>query len=86
VAPPDIERITVRIPARPLTEQPYTAPSGWVRVLRADGDPDGVPLWRWRHGPCYVATRDMDQLRFLGAALTRFEQMTGPELRAFVAP
>jgi hypothetical protein len=26
----------------------------------------------------------MDQLRFIGAALTRFEEMSGPELHTFI--
>lgn len=57
------------------------APPGWVRTL---ADIDGVPIWRRPHEPCYVATRDMDQLRFIGAALTQFDRMSGPEYHAFV--
>lgn len=55
-------------------------PPGWVHV----GDTDGVPLWKRDGEACYVATRDMDQLRFLSAALTRFEELSGPELHAFI--
>jgi hypothetical protein len=56
-------------------------PPGWVRIL---ADIDGVPMWRRLDEPCYVATRDMDQLRFIGAALTQFDRMSGPEYHAFV--
>lgn len=57
------------------------APPEWLRVAATI---DGVPVWRRRDERCYVATRDMDQLRFLGAALAWFDQMSGPELRAFM--
>lgn len=55
-------------------------PPRWAHA----GDTDGVPLWKRDGEACYVATRDMDQLRFLGAALAWFEEMSGPELHAFV--
>lgn len=61
----------VQIPIRP----------GWIRL---GAEADGVPLWR-RHGePVYVATSDMDQLRFIGAAFARFERMSPQEFTDFV--
>ncbi|MCO6005200.1 hypothetical protein NE236_09405 [Actinoallomurus purpureus] len=59
-----------------------TAPPGW-----SSADLNGVPLWRWHGGrPVYVATgdRDRDQLRFIGAALSRFDRMTAEELHAYL--
>jgi len=45
----------------------------------------GIPLWQ-RHGEgFYVATRDMDQLRFVGAALAQFDRMSGREFCEYVA-
>lgn len=61
---------------------PATVPPGWGRA----GEIDGVPLWRWRNEPFHVATRDMDQLLFIGAALTRFDHMGAEEFREYVAP
>ncbi len=57
-------------------------PPGWVRV---PGDADGIPLWQWQGEPVYAATRDMDQLRFIGAALTRFDEMDAEEFHHFVS-
>lgn len=56
------------------------APAGWSSVP----DPGGLPWWRWAGGRICVATGDMDQLRFIGAALDRFDQMTAEELHAHV--
>jgi hypothetical protein len=57
------------------------APPGWS----PEADLSGVPLWRWHGGcPVYVATGDLDQLRFLGAALSRFDRMTAEELHAYL--
>lgn len=56
-------------------------PPGWIRL---DTEPDGVPLFKRQGGPVYVATCDMDQLRFLGAALTHFERMTPAEFADFI--
>ena len=47
-------------------------------------DVDGSPGWRWRGGPVYVATGDLDQLRFLGVALRHFDRMTAEQLRAYL--
>ncbi|MEV5704693.1 hypothetical protein [Actinoallomurus sp. NPDC052274] len=58
------------------------APPGWVRV---DEDVRGVPLWRRQDEPCYVATRDTDQLLFIDAALARFDRMSGDELHQFIS-
>lgn len=57
-------------------------PDGWVRV---PGEADGVPLWQWQDQPVYAATRDMDQLLFLGAALARFDEMSAEEFHEFVS-
>lgn len=59
------------------------APPGWVRVSQ---DVRGVPLWKRPDDTCYVATRDMEQLRFIDAALTRFDRMSALEFCAFVTP
>ncbi|MEV5706799.1 hypothetical protein [Actinoallomurus sp. NPDC052274] len=58
------------------------APSGWIRVGE---DVHGLPLWRRRDEPCYVATRDTDQLLFIDAALARFDRMSGEEFHRFVS-
>lgn len=57
-------------------------PAGWVRV---PGDAGGIPLWQWQGEPVYAATRDMDQLRFIDAALTRFDEMSAEEFHHFVS-
>ncbi|GAA4619258.1 hypothetical protein GCM10023195_87000 [Actinoallomurus liliacearum] len=56
----------------------------------ADGTPHhsnvrGVPLWRRQDEPCYVATRDTNQLLFIDAALARFDRMSGDELHQFIS-
>jgi hypothetical protein len=56
------------------------APPGWAPAP----DVDGIPGWRWRGGPVYVATSDLDQLRFIGVALRRFDHMTADELHAYL--
>lgn len=60
---------------------PAPAPPGWERA----GEVDGVPLWRWRNETFHAATRDMDQLLFVGAALTHFGHMSADEFRDYVA-
>ncbi|WP_345367372.1 hypothetical protein [Actinoallomurus liliacearum] len=45
----------------------------------------GVPLWRRQDEPCYVATRDTNQLLFIDAALARFDRMSGDELHQFIS-
>lgn len=57
-------------------------PAGWVRM---PDEADGVPLWQWQDQPVYAATRDMDQLLFLGAALARFDEMSAHEFHQFVS-
>lgn len=57
-------------------------PPGWIRI---DEDVDGVPLWRRQDEPCYIATRDTDQLLFIDAALARFDRMSGEEFHRFVS-
>ncbi|WP_345441875.1 hypothetical protein [Actinoallomurus vinaceus] len=59
---------------------PPTPPQGWSSTL----DTGGLPLWRWAGGQVCVATGDTDQLRFLGVALRRFDEMTAEELDAFL--
>lgn len=56
--------------------------SAWVRV---GDDVDGIPLWQWNGEPVYAATRDTDQLIFLGAALARFDEMSAEEFHAFIS-
>ena len=47
-------------------------------------DVDGIPAWRWDDGVVCVATGDLDQLRYIGVALRRFDRMTAGELHAFL--
>ncbi|GAA4624539.1 hypothetical protein GCM10023196_025080 [Actinoallomurus vinaceus] len=47
-------------------------------------DTGGLPLRRWADGPVCVATGDTDQLRFLGVALARFDEMTADELHSYL--
>ena len=57
------------------------APPAWERL---PGDMEGIPLWK-RHGEaCYVATRDMDQLRIIDEALTKYDRINQDESRNFV--
>lgn len=58
-----------------------TPPPGWVRLT---GDVQGVPLWKRDDEACYIATRDMDLLLFIDAALSRFDQMSGKDFHDFV--
>lgn len=67
-------KLAQRIPAD------LPAPPGWSAAANLNG----VPLWEWRGGGLYVATADLDQLRFLGAALSRFDRMTAEQLRAYI--
>jgi hypothetical protein len=45
---------------------------------------DGIPIWQWHDESFYVATRDMDQLLFIGAVLIRFDRMSSEQFQAFV--
>ncbi|GAB3969547.1 hypothetical protein GCM10029978_041050 [Actinoallomurus acanthiterrae] len=57
------------------------APPGWSPTSSLNG----VPLWEWHgDGPVYVATADLDRLRFLGVALSHFDRMTAEQLRAYI--
>jgi hypothetical protein len=67
-------KLAQRIPAD------LPAPPGWSAAANLNG----VPLWEWRGGGLYVATADLDQLRFLGAALSRCDRMTAEQLRAYI--
>jgi hypothetical protein len=58
-------------------------PPGWTRL---DTDAEGLPLWRRGEDPVCVATNDLDVLRCIGAALTRFEDMNPQEFEEFVTP
>jgi hypothetical protein len=80
-------RVTVRLGKRCKGGQTRClslgrSPSGWVRV---GDDVSGIPLWQWNGEPVYAATRDTDQLRFLGAALARFDEMSAEEFHAFMS-
>ncbi len=75
---PAAARMSLRLAQRPQVASP--APVGWSSVP----DADGLPLWRWTGGRVCVATGDMDQLRFIGVALDRFDRMTAEELHAYV--
>lgn len=63
--------------------EPPTAshPPGWCAVSAPDED---VPVWMRADGTLYVATGDMDLLRFADAALRRFDRMRADELRAYL--
>lgn len=65
-----------------MTATTAHVPPGWARV---PGGTDGIPLWQWQGEPVYAATRDMDQLLFLGAALARFDHMSAEEFHEFVS-
>lgn len=53
---------------------------GWTRT----GTVNALPLWQWTGGqPIYLATGDLDQLRFVGVALSRFDEMTADQLHAY---
>lgn len=52
-----------------------SVPPGWSPTCGLGG----LPLWRWSGGSLCVATGDMDQLRFIGVALGRFDRMTADE-------
>jgi hypothetical protein len=54
-------------------------PSEWIRI---EGEED-VPAWRHHTEPVRVTTWDLDLLRYLDAALVRFNEM-GP--REFILP
>ncbi len=67
-------RLLHRIPAG------SAGPPGWSPMP----DVDGIPAWRWDDGVVCVATGDLDQLRYIGVALRRFDRMTAGELHAFL--
>ncbi|MEV5710802.1 hypothetical protein [Actinoallomurus sp. NPDC052274] len=76
---PAAAAISLRFAQRIPVELP--APPGWS----ATSNLNGIPLWEWHGGgPVYVATADLDQLRFLGAMLSRFDRMTAEELHAYL--
>ena len=54
---------------------------GWYAVSAPDED---LPVWMRADGSLYLATGDADLLRYLGAALRRFDRMTADELRAYL--
>lgn len=56
-------------------------PPGWSR---SDVTVGGVPLWRHDEEGVYAATRDLDQLLCIDAALRRFADMTADEFHRFV--
>ncbi|GAA4604719.1 hypothetical protein GCM10023195_16110 [Actinoallomurus liliacearum] len=66
--------MTAVVPGRGLSE--------WTR---AGTDMDGIPLWQWNGEPVYAATRDTDQLIFLGAALAWFDEMSAEDFHAFIS-
>jgi hypothetical protein len=55
-------------------------PPNWTRA----GEINGTPVWRWKNEPFHAVTCDMDQLLFLDAALTDFDQMTSHEFHRYV--
>ncbi|WP_345431846.1 hypothetical protein [Actinoallomurus vinaceus] len=75
---PAAARKSLQLQQRARTDLP--APPGWSPTP----DVDGLPLWRWAGGQVCVATGDIDQLRFLGVALARFDEMTAEELHTYL--
>lgn len=75
---PAAARTSLRLLTRSQVRVP--APCAWVR----SGEIGGVPLWRWGDEAVYLATGDMDQLRFTGAALRHFDLMSADELRRYI--
>ena len=57
--------------------------TGWTRL---NDTREGIPLWRKDDAAIYVATRDLDLLRCIGAALIRFDTMSPQQLKRFVTP
>lgn len=70
--------MSLNLRRRTVAEPP--APPGWCRV---SGTAD-LPVWLWRAGSVHVATEDMDQLRYLGAALARFDRTSAEEPHAYL--
>ncbi len=75
---PAAARMSLRQVEPTLAERP--APPGWAAVR----DVGGLPPWRWAGGAVCVATRDEDQLRYLGVALEHFDRMTAEQLHAYL--
>lgn len=75
---PAAARTSLHLRERPPTDVPV--PPGWSPTW----DLDALPLWRWSGGRLCVATGDMDQLRFLGVALDRFDRMTAEQLHTYL--
>jgi hypothetical protein len=75
---PAAARASLNLRRRIVAEGPE--PPGWCRVSGTDG----LPVWLWRAGSVHVATEDMDQLRYLGVALARFDRMSADELHAYL--
>lgn len=75
------ESLRLRQRRRPV---PWIADEPELPEWASVSDIGGVPLRRWREGPVYVATRDLDQLRFIAVALRHFDRMTAEELRAYL--
>jgi hypothetical protein len=74
---PAAAQMSLRLRQRARTD--LSAPPGW-----APSQDTGLPLWRWLGGNLYVATDDMDRLRFLGTTLARFDHMTAKEIQGHV--
>lgn len=75
---PAAARTSLHLRERPPIDVPV--PPGWSPTW----DLEGLPLWRWSGGRLCVATGDMDQLRFIGVALARFDRMTADELHTYL--
>ncbi len=85
-----LDRLVRRYPAaarmslRLLRRIPRPAPAGLADWLAVSAPDEEVPVWMRADGSVYVATEDADLLRFLAAALARFDAMTADELRAYL--
>ncbi|WP_433175900.1 hypothetical protein [Actinoallomurus sp. CA-150999] len=77
---PAAARMSLQRSQRAHTDLLPVPPQGWSSAL----DTGGLPLWRRAGGQVCVATSDIDQLRFLGVALSRFDEMTAEELDTYL--
>lgn len=75
---PAAARTSLHLWERAPTHVPV--PHGWSPTW----DLQGLPLWRRSANRIRVATGDMDQLRYRGVALDRFDRMTAEQLHAYL--
>ena len=78
-------RAAARMSLRLLRRVPRHTPGdlrGWLAVQAPDED---VPVWMRADGSVYVATEDADLLRFVAAALDRFDTVAAERVDSLMA-